>query len=144
MNFFTSSVYIALLVGKVYAKKPNQPSIEVVIDPTTNNIEIDIHVELAALQSDYAQNNTNSTTFNQTMTNSACHNERLTTAYETPTLPIVVTTKGFFLNSTSFPTATARFPSPSLIDLAAFSSGASARGPLAFSIVIAIASIIAV
>jgi hypothetical protein len=155
MKFSTVSIYTALFIAQIRAKKLNQPSVEIVVDPSSNNIGIDIHIDFAAPRSNLNSTSSwvrgdpsvvvyNSTAFNQTMACTASHQNGHTTAHETPMVPLPVTTQGFFPNFTSSPSASARFQSPSLLDLAAFSGGVSAGGPSGFLTIVAIALIVGV
>jgi hypothetical protein len=155
MKLFPISISAALFIGQVRAKKLSQPSVEIVVDPSSNNLGIDIHIEFAAPQSDlnstagYIKSNAsvvpyNRTAFNQTIAYATSYHDGHTTIHQTPTSPLVVTTQGFFPNSTSFPTSTVRFQSPSLMDLTAFSGSTSVERASGFLIAIAVVSLVGV
>ncbi|KAF2818042.1 hypothetical protein CC86DRAFT_389218 [Ophiobolus disseminans] len=100
MRIFLTAVYTALVMGQVHTTKLSYPSVEVLVYPASDRI--DVHVKLAAPQSDL---------------NSTASNIQLKTS-----------------------------KTPSLIDLAAFSSSSSTRGQSALLgvIVVAIVSMLEV
>lgn len=153
MRFLPIAVYTTCIAGKAYATTSKQPNVEVVVKPSSDGIKINILVELAILQSDL--NSTagvvqdsagmvsllNSTALVTTLTHAVCASDGHATTHGTPTPSSTATAKGFFLNSTSSPAATGHFQSPSLIDLAAFSGGASTRGQPIFLGVVVVATV---
>jgi hypothetical protein len=52
MKFLSILIYTAFLIEQGCAKKLCQPSVEVVVNQSSNNIGINTHIELSAPQSD--------------------------------------------------------------------------------------------
>lgn len=149
MRFSSTAVYTILATGQAYAMNSNESSVEVVVSPYSNGVEIDIRIEFAASQSDFNSTDSVSSTIPSvkstvliaTAIHTACGSGGYPTTQSTPKPSLAATTQGFFLNSTGSPTATGRFQSPSLIDLAAFSAGSSITAPPTFLGVVVVATV---
>ena len=155
MRLLSTAVYSILTMMPVSALNASFPSenVEVVVNPSSDGVHIDIHIELAVSKGNFNSTGsviedmssttspTNSTALSTAATHVTCSSNGHAMTQGSPIASSAVTTQGFFLNSTGSPAATGRFQSPSLIDLAAFSGGGSTKGQPAFSSVLLVAAV---
>lgn len=144
MRFLPVAAYICSIIVRASAKTSNQTKFGVVVDPHIDGVEINVHVKVVILQSDFnaacslpatAISNANKTILIPMITNNTCISNGYPGTRITSTPVAGSTTQGFFLNSTQSSEATGLSQSPSLMDLTEFSAASSInKSPMLLSV----------